>query len=122
MKLHLLIFSFAVLVLTTGCNSSAGKQTQKASTSSLSVRYARGFSIRNFEHYKEVTVRNPWDTTRILEKYILVNRNEELPTNLPQGTIVRVPVEKVAVCTAVHAGIWKQLGEISKVKAVCEPN
>jgi iron complex transport system substrate-binding protein len=122
MKLHLLIFSFALLVLTTGCNSSASKQTQKASTSSLSVRYARGFSIRYFEHYKEVTVRNPWDTTRILEKYILVNRNEELPTNLPEGTVVRVPVEKVAVCTAVHAGIWKQIGEISKVKAVCEPN
>jgi iron complex transport system substrate-binding protein len=104
----------------THSNDKRGKKDMNSPLKSV-IHYARGFTIQRFRDYTQIVVRNPWDSTQLMEKYILVNRNKKLPANLPQGTIVKVPVERAAVCSAVHAGMWHQLGKIDKVIAVCEP-
>lgn len=86
-----------------------------------SVRYARGFTIQRFEDYTRVEVRDPWDSARLLQRYVLVDRTKPLPDGLPQGTVVRVPVRNVVVYTSVHAAIIDQLGETARVIGVCEP-
>ncbi len=86
-----------------------------------SICYARGLSIRHFEGYTAVEVTDPWDSTQLLQRYILVERNQPIPTDLPVGTVVRVPIRNVAVYTAVHAGIIDLLGETDKIVGVCEP-
>ena len=85
------------------------------------IRYAKGFTIQRFDHYTQIMVRSPWDSTKTLENYILVDRNKPLPANLPVGTVVKVPVKKVALCSAVHAGMWDLLGRTEQINAVCEP-
>ncbi|MFZ4456779.1 MAG: ABC transporter substrate-binding protein [Bacteroidales bacterium] len=122
MKYHLSIISFVLLLLTYGCNTSVKKGTEEKGFSTVSVRYARGFTIQRFDKFIKIVLRNPWDSTKQLDTYILINRNKPKPEHLPQGKIIKIPVEKVAICTAVHVGIWRQLGEFSKIKAVCEPN
>ncbi len=109
------------LLLLSGCNSGKKRQTNDKPVSQVSIRHARGFTINSFPGYKVLEVRNPWDTTRLLQRYLLVDRNSDLPDNLPEGVVVRTPVQRVAVCTAVHAGIWKQLGKVNRIVAVCEP-
>lgn len=118
---QLLITLFVLLTLS-GCHSPKSKQNANREKSTTSVRHARGFTIHHYDNYTLITVRNPWDSAKVLETYILVDKNSALPEHLPAGSIVKVPVEKVAICTAVHAGIWKQLGCVDKIKAVCEPN
>ena len=66
-------------------------------------------------------MRDPWDSTRLLQRYLLVDRSRPLPTELPQGTVVRVPAQHVVVYTSVHAAILEQLGETGRIVGVCEP-
>jgi iron complex transport system substrate-binding protein len=113
----ILVASFSIL----SCNYAGKKKSALESTRRTEIRHARGFTIHYFENYTEVTVRNPWDTTRVLENYILVDRKIKLPDHLPEGIIVRTPINKVAVCTGVYAGIWKSLGRMNSIVAVCEP-
>lgn len=85
------------------------------------VQYAQGFSVERFADYTTVSVRDPWDTTRLLQRYVLVDRNRPLPSGLPKGTLVKVPVRKVVVYTSVHAAIIDQLQETGRIIGVCEP-
>lgn len=85
------------------------------------VRYAGGFTIRRFAEYTAVEIHDPWDSTRILQRYLLIDRNRPQPSGLPKGTVVKVPARKVVVYTSVHAAILDQLGVIGQVIGVCEP-
>ncbi|MDO5772182.1 MAG: ABC transporter substrate-binding protein [Bacteroidales bacterium] len=43
-----------------------------------------------------------------------------LPEGLPEGTVVRVPIERAVVYSSVHAGVMKELGAFSAVRGVCD--
>lgn len=100
-----------------GKSSSSGEEALATD----SIAYAQGFSVSRFADYTQVEVRDPWDSTRLLQRYLLVDRTLPIPKGLPKGTIVQVPVRNVVVYTSVHAAIIDQLGEIDKVIGVCEP-
>ena len=78
------------------------------------------FTINENDNYKVLTIQNPWDSMRILQRYVLVNRNCELPEDLPAGTLVRTPVEKIVAFASPHCGILNELGVIEKIAGVCE--
>lgn len=91
------------------------------SFSSDTIRYAQGFTVHHFDGYTSVEVRDPWDSTRLLQRYLLVDRERPVPGNLPKGTLVPVPVRNVVVYTSVHAAMIDQLGETGRIIGVCEP-
>lgn len=110
-----------VLCFTFGCNVKQGS-TDHQSLSTDSISYASGFTVQHFEDYTSVEVRDPWDSTRILQRYLLVDRDlSAVPGNLPKGTVVRTPIRNIVVYTSVHAAIIDQLNEADKVIGVCEP-
>ncbi|MFI3318865.1 MAG: ABC transporter substrate-binding protein [Rikenellaceae bacterium] len=82
--------------------------------------YAKGFSISSFEEFEIVELRDPWDTTRLLQRYILVDRKvKELPP-MPKGTLVRTPLERVVVYSSVHASIIEMLGAAEAIVGAAE--
>ena len=85
------------------------------------VDQAQFFEVRHAEGYTELTVCNPWDTTRALKRYLLVPRDGRVPDGLPEGVVVRTPLQRVAVASAVHAAMIAELGMMHRVVAVCEP-
>jgi len=85
------------------------------------IEYAKGFSVAVYKDYKEVIVRDPWDSTKILQRYILVDRNIELPDNLPQGTLIRTPLSKIVVSSTIHSSTMNEIGVVNTIKGVCEP-
>lgn len=93
----------------------------QGSFSSDSIQYAQGFTVQRFDTYTMVEVRDPWDSTRLLQRYLLVDRTKSVPGGLPKGTIVKVPVKDIVIYTSVHAAIIDQLHETDKVIGVCEP-
>lgn len=87
-----------------------------------SIYYATGYTVTRFGEYVQLDVRNPWDTTRLLQRYLLVDRNRaELPAEMPQGCVVRIPIDRVIVYASVHVSIIEQLGSLDRVIGVCEP-
>ena len=48
------------------------------------------------------------------------SEEQPLPEGLPDGTVVRVPIERAVVYSSVHAGVMKELGSFSAVRGVCD--
>lgn len=120
MKFTNSIVCFLLLCLTLSCSVRQSSPGASASASDT-IRYAKGFTVQRFEDYTSVEVRDPWDSTRILQRYVLVDRNRPVPTGLPKGAIVKVPVQKMVVYTSVHVSIIDQLQEADEIIGVCEP-
>lgn len=110
-----------VWVLLVSCSQSAKNTNRIGSLSSDTILYATGFTVERFEDYTSVEVHDPWDSTRLLQRYLLVDRNKEVPTELPKGTVIQIPVRNIVVYTSVHAAIIDQLQETDKIIGVCEP-
>ena len=93
------IFGSLILIsLLISCNKKGNTSSgNEADTASYRVNYAEMFRVNRFPDYTEVQVRDPWDTTRLLQKYILIPKTSSLPASLPEGTVVRTPLSRVAV-------------------------
>lgn len=85
------------------------------------LKYAENLSIENFPDYTKVTVRNPKDTSNNLQTYILIHRDSVPSSNLPKGTIVKIPVSDALVYSTVHAGLISELGAGLSIGGVCNP-
>ena len=115
----LILLGFAFWMV--ACTPSGKQTSSKEALSSDSIQYAQGFTVQPFDTYIMVEVRDPWDSTRLLQRYLLVDRTKSVPGGLPKGTIVKVPVKDIVIYTSVHAAIIDQLHETDKVIGVCEP-
>ncbi|MDE6370966.1 MAG: ABC transporter substrate-binding protein [Duncaniella sp.] len=86
----------------------------------LRMEYARNISIVRHPSFTVASLRNPWDTTATLARYILVPRDEPLPDSLPAGTIVRVPLQRSVIYSTVHFSLANELGAGQQVAGVCD--
>ena len=44
----------------------------------------KGFTVQRFDTYTMVEVRDPWDSTRLLQRYLLVDRTKSVPWRITQ--------------------------------------
>lgn len=122
MKSFSVFMIFLMAVLGSSCQMNRGE----AVSSPLSVEknlYAKGFVIKHFKDYSTVNVRDPWsrDTSKLLQRYVLVNRDRPLPKALPKGTVVKVPIKRAIVYTSVQCSVLEYLDCIDDIVGVCEP-
>ncbi len=115
-----IFYCFLLMFFTVACGGT-GPQSQLNALGKEEVRYAKGFTLSYFDGYTVADVINPWDTTKLLHRYILVDKAGDLPDSLPQGTVVRVPVESVVPATSVHSSLLKALGCVDNIVGVCDP-
>ncbi len=74
------------------------------------LRYAKNFSIEEFDSHKEITVRNTWSGAGDHEQvYALVPRDSELPELENGAIVVRTPVKRLAIMATVFLGPVKDL-------------
>lgn len=84
------------------------------------TRQPRLLTLVDCGAYRVADVTDPWDTTRLLERYVLVPRRAPLPDNLPEGTVLRTPLERSIVYSGVHGGAIRQLGGVDGIAGVAE--
>lgn len=118
MKYSYLLVSLITLLFLISCSSTGYKEN--SNTEKYELRYARGFNVEQYKDYKLVIVRDPWDTTRVLYRYILVDRNKEIPSDLPEGTLVKVPLQTVVAFSTIQCSMLQEIGEEQKITAVCQ--
>ncbi len=116
MKMHkvLLFLALVMLVPLAACRDTSRPAAREG------VEEARLLSIKYFDGYTKVEITNPWDTTTLLHTYLLVPRDSVMPSNLPDGTVVRTPVSNVLVYSSVHSSVIKELGAPGALKGVCD--
>lgn len=101
------------------CKGSHASSSAEGEGEVLPMKYAENLTIREFPDFTEVTVRNPWDTLKTLQKYILVERDSAMPAGLPEGTIIKVPVTNALVYSTVHNSLITELGAIDAIGGIC---
>lgn len=110
-----------LVVLLASCRQKNRPLPQEPATvQTYQVYYATGYTVNRTSDYTEVKIRDPWDTTRYLQRYVLVDKDKALPVHLPKGILVRTPLQRVVVATAVHCGVLELLGMRDQLVGVCE--
>lgn len=74
----------------------------------------------DYGDYLIADVTNPWDTTKLLARYVLVPREREELSGLPEGTVLRTPLQSSLVYSGVHGGAICELGAVDAVTAVAD--
>ena len=116
--IYIAVTAMTCVAFLASCGGSHSGQTATGGKP-IEMRYSEHLTINEHEGYTEVTVRNPWDTVRTLQRYILVPRDSVVPQNLPEGTMIRIPVDKALVYSTVHNGLIAELGAIDAIGGVC---
>lgn len=116
MKVYVYIVTVFFLCISCQGNRKQGQTDGQAET----FAYASNLSMVSGEDYAVATIRNPWDTTKVLHRYVLVPKEKELPAHLPQGTVVRTPLTRSVVYSSVHCSLLKQLGALQCIAGVCD--
>jgi iron complex transport system substrate-binding protein len=75
------------------------------------IKYAKGFSIENFEGFSILTVKNPWPKATKTYKYILQEKNGIIPDSLKQNITIQVPVQSIVVTSTTHLPSLEMLEE-----------
>lgn len=115
------ILSVICMAVLVSCNGGQGSQYAQEKGTKVENLYARGFEITEYDGYTAVEIVNPWDTAKVLQRYLLVEKGASIPDNLPAGTIIRTPVDNAIMYTTIHAAIWEQLGALDAIAGICEP-
>lgn len=122
MKKALFVLAIGVLSLLQGCGG--GKSSVSLQSEEIEVRHARNLQMEDLgEGVTLVTLRNPWDTTRTMARYALVEKGKKAPEGLPAGTkAITVPIERSVVYSGIHVSLIDELGAGDAVKGLCDAN
>lgn len=104
------------------CFSCGNKNSQQASFCTGRMEYARLLLLEKRQNVTIARIRSPWDTTAILHTYLLVPDSIEIPDDLPEGTLLRTPLQRLGVSTTVHCGLFEELGCTESICGVFESN
>lgn len=109
------------MVLAALCSCKGGSTTAVASDGdTVKLKYAEHISIVKHDGYTVVSLADPWNAGKTLHTYVLVPSDKELPSGLPDGTVVRTPLEKAVITTSVHCGLVMQFSKGDNIGGVCD--
>lgn len=116
-----LIIALALPFLPSCAKGNGGAPRPDGDGGQLELRHARNLSLEQHDGYVKATIRNPWDTTKVLHTYLLVPDSISGPAaSLPEGTVVRVPLKKALIYSSVHTSLIDELGAGKAIKGICD--
>lgn len=100
------------------CGNRQRHQTYSGAGDTLRLRYSTLLTIVRYDDYTKVDVADPWHKGELLHTYILT-RNATA-AHLPEGTVVKVPLQRAAVFTGPHCKLLEYLGASDKIAGVTD--
>lgn len=109
------------LLLSAACGGGEKRGEPLSGADTLAFRYAKHLQMVEGKDFSLAVIRNPWDTTRVLQTYILLPRDAKVEiSDLPEGTLVRTPLSRSVVYSSVHCSLLDELGAFSSIAGVCD--
>lgn len=122
MRILHLVFVFTIL---TSCVSKTSNHHvhQVQNTGCDSIKYAKGFTIRQVGNCKLVMVYNPWEgASGIVYKYVLCPIGHEVPDSLHGIPVIHTPVKKIVCLSTTHIALLAAIGRLNTLVGVAGPN
>lgn len=108
-----------LLSLLIGCKQAATSPSVEVGDT-IKMQYSSLLTLQQCDDYVYAQVKDPWDSTRVLHSYILIDKEAKMPSNLPEGDVVRTPLSNTVVYTSVHCSLIDEIGAYSAIKGVCD--
>ena len=113
------VIIFVLGYLLMGCGRSSTSQEKKQlttdSTTELTLRYAKGFTVRQEGNLKWVNVTRPYQGATAGYKYLLIPQGEKLPALTPDVKVIRIPLQSIVCTSTSHLPLLDHLGEADKL-------
>ena len=110
----ILIFCISLLLLS--CKNEEKKEVDSSFQEigeSLKIENAHGFTISNFDGYKILTVTNPWPNAEKSFKYLLVEDDSKVPSNIEFDKIINIPVKRIVLTSTTQIPSLEALDEVN---------
>ena len=118
MRRYLLLTLLSALLLLTACFKGGNSGVTLSVQDSVITR-AQLLSMQRTPGYTLVTIADPWKGG-VLHRYVLVPRDSVIPDDLPDGTVVRTPIQNALVYSSVHTSLLRELHALDAVKGVVD--
>lgn len=116
MKYTYTLVALCIFAMLAACQSRT--MTAEADANDIQMKYATMISLKEGDGYVAAELSNPWDSTKILHRYVLVPKDKDLPSYLPEGDVIRTPLTNILCYVSVHVSLFNELGVLDAVKAV----
>lgn len=120
LKSNILLLLLAVFI---GTLCSCGRASSSAETSAdkgNDLHHARMLRLWDEEGYTVAEVLTPGDTSKVLTRYVMVPKDSVLPEDLPEGVLLRTPLERMIVFSSVYTDALDELGASGSVAGIMD--
>lgn len=114
-----IFYILSCMLFLASCAGRNANLTDDGEWQTVAMRHASLLTVQRLDSLTRVTVRNPWDTTKVLRRYVLAPEGCEVPED-ETADVVCTPLRNAAVATSVHCALFEELGEADAVKGVCD--
>lgn len=115
------LFFLGYLLLSCGSDkkgNSTSTSSQDSLNSTIQVKYAKGFKVREYEHYKLVDIQDPLGESDTQYKYALLDRGES-KENIPiDYQVIEVPINSAICMTTLQLSNFIKLNAVDKVVGI----
>ena len=118
------MYTLAICCTIAFCSCNHGDETRQAvqtackKTSSLPVKYARGFSVDYYDGFKVITVRDWMDSSKAVLRYVVLAAGKPLPVGFETDLPIEAPVHKIGCISVTHVAEMAKVGLIDSIAAV----
>ena len=84
----------------------------------VNPEYAKGFQVEYQNHYKKVTVKQPWENANQNLDYIFVQCGTPIPTDYADATIVEIPTNRIVAMSTTYLPHIEHLDSLDELIAV----
>lgn len=82
---------------------------------------ATALTMVDYGNHIRADIADPWHKGNLLASYALVERDSAIPEGLPANTaVIRIPLERSIVYSAVHTSAIGELGALSRIAGVAD--
>jgi iron complex transport system substrate-binding protein len=115
---------FIALALAVSCRQATKKEATAAesadagkdsTTRKAVIKYAHGFSIDYFDHYKLVRVLNRLAGKTDTLRYLLVQRGTPVPSGYPGAQVITIPVKTIIGMSSMHIALADFAGVADRI-------
>ncbi len=101
------------------CKNEEHHEPDHSEGQQVELKYTKLFTISKHTEYTKIVLKNPWNLEKTYATYALVSKDKEVPSNLPENSIlVRTPVDNLVTLASPHIGLFSALGAEDRITAV----
>lgn len=119
MKTFLRYTSVLLLVAISLC-ACTGNKARTEEGIPIALSHASLLSMEHTDSFTLVTVKDPWHEGKTLATYVLVPHTSAIPHHIPEGILVRTPIQRATLTTSVHVALLAELGMQNSIAGITD--